>query len=84
MMTYNSFFNEVKKQKIEIIFDDSMKSTPSLLSNEALFHLPFLAITILLLAKNRKKPKLDEIGQLVGECLELSMIGFKGRYSLVV
>lgn len=78
MMNYESFFEEIKKNKIDIKFDDETRHVPVLLSNEALFHLPFLAITILLLSKNSKKPKLDEIGQLIGECLESSMIGFKG------
>ncbi|WP_224788177.1 hypothetical protein [Pseudomonas fluorescens] len=47
------------------------------LSNEALFHLPLLAMTILLLAKSRSKPKLEEITSLVGQCLELSIPGYK-------
>jgi hypothetical protein len=48
------------------------------LSNEALFQLPLLAMTILALSKGSSKPLLPEIGQLVGECLERTVVGFKG------
>ena len=48
------------------------------LSNEALFQLPLLAMAILTLAKAKSKPRLPEIGQLVGECLERTVAGFKG------
>jgi len=48
-----------------------------LLNNEVLFQLPFLSMVILLLAKNRSKPKVSEIGELVGKCLEDSMPTFK-------
>lgn len=48
------------------------------LDNEALFQLPLLAMTILAMSKGRSKPELSEIGQLVGECLERTVAGFKG------
>ena len=35
-------------------------------------------MTILLLSKSKRKPKSDEIGQLVGECFERTFSGFKG------
>jgi len=46
--------------------------------NESLFHLPLIAMAILMLAKGRTKPKAEEIGQLIGECFELALAGFKG------
>jgi hypothetical protein len=49
-----------------------------LLSNEALFHLPLLAMFILMMAKGRKKPRTDELGQTIGECIERTLAGFKG------
>lgn len=49
-----------------------------LLSNEALFHLPLLAMFILMMAKGKKKPRSDELGQVVGECIERTLAGFKG------
>lgn len=77
-MDYETFFEEVRIRGVALHYDGHGESNPPRLSNEALFHLPLLAITILLLAKNRRKPPVDEIGQLVGECLERSFSGFKG------
>lgn len=77
-MNYDSFFEEVRDKNIEIRFDNELGGPTTRLSNEALFHLPLLAITILMLAKDRKKPRIDELGQLVGECFERTFSGFKG------
>ncbi len=78
MMDYEGFFQAVRKSNIELHFDKPREAHPARLSNEALFHLPLLAITILLLAKDRRKPRVDEIGQLVGECFERTFTRFKG------
>jgi hypothetical protein len=48
------------------------------LGNEALFQLPLLAMVIMVLAKGQRKPVPEELGQLVGECLERAVAGFKG------
>lgn len=48
------------------------------LGNDALFQLPLIALVILVLAKDRRKPRVPELGQFVGETLEGSMLGFKG------
>lgn len=77
-MEYEDFFAEVEKNQIEVRFDNQEGDHPARLSNEALFHLPLLAITVLMLAKDRRKPKVDELGQVVGECFERSFSGFKG------
>lgn len=77
-MNYEDFFQEVNESGIELSFDNTESSPPARLSNEALFHLPLLAITILVLAKNKRKPKAHQIGQLVGECFERTFTGFKG------
>lgn len=77
-MNYNEFFNEAKEREVLIEFNSFETFTSHKLSNEALFHLPLLAMTILLLSKSRSKPKSDEIGQLVGECFERTFKGFKG------
>ncbi len=77
-MNYNEFFNEAKKRGVSIELDNPNISVSHKLSNEALFHLPLLAMTILLLSKSRSKPKSDELGQLVGECFERAFKGFKG------
>lgn len=77
-MNYDAFFDEIAQNEIEVRFDNADEGQTYRLSNEALFHLPLLAITILLLSKNRRKPRQDEIGQLVGECFERTFPGFKG------
>jgi len=33
---------------------------------------------ILMMAKGKKKPRSDELGQVVGECIERTLAGFKG------
>lgn len=77
-MNYEQFFEKVRGDGIDLIFDNKSTYEGGLLSNEALFHLPLLALTILMLSKGRRKPKSEQIGQLVGECLEKSLVGFKG------
>ena len=77
-MNYEAFFSEIKQKGIELRFDNTGEGQTPRLSNEALFHLPLLAITILMLAKCKRKPRIDEIGQLVGECFERTFAGFKG------
>lgn len=78
-MSVEDFFAEAERLDLRVNMADS--APPPLgqtLSNEALFHLPLLAMTVLALAKSRSKPRLSEIGQLVGECLERTVVGFKG------
>lgn len=78
-MSVEDFFAEAERLNLRVDMHDS--DSPSLgqtLSNEALFQLPLLAMTVLALAKSRSKPRLSEIGQLVGECLERTVVGFKG------
>ncbi len=76
-MNFEKMLKSVRKKDIKITTINNA-SKEILLNNEALFQLPFLSIVILLLSKNRKKPQVDSLGQLIGECLELSMKGFKG------
>ncbi len=77
-MDYEEFFQEASEKEIVLPLDQFSGSAPHRLSNEALFHLPLLAMTILLLSKTRRKPKSDELGQLIGECFERTFSGFKG------
>ena len=48
------------------------------LGNETLFHIPLIALTIVMLAGGRAKPKRDDIGMLIGTCFEQSIASFKG------
>jgi len=77
-MRINEFFSEVAARQIEVQFDYAGAAPAQRLSNEALFHLPLIAITILMLSKGRVKPFVDEIGQLVGDCYERAFTGFRG------
>jgi hypothetical protein len=77
-VNYEDFFQEIREKGLELKFDNPGYTPGARLSNEALFHLPLLAITILMLAKGSRKPKIDQIGQLVGECFERTFTGFKG------
>ncbi|PKG48716.1 MULTISPECIES: hypothetical protein [Halomonadaceae] len=77
-MDYEEFFQEASEKEIVLSLDQFSDSVSHRLSNEALFHLPLLAMTILLLSKTRRKPKSDELGQLIGECFERTFSGFKG------
>lgn len=75
-MGLDDFYDKVSDIKIDFNIDlDPQRNY--LLSNEVLFQLPFISMVILLLAKERSKPKVSEIGNLVGKCLEESMPIFK-------
>lgn len=77
-MNFDSFFEKVKESKAIIEIDQESTYESNLLNNEALFQLPLISLIVLLLAKDRRKPFVSEIGQLVGESIEDSMYGFKG------
>lgn len=77
-MNYERFFAAVESTGIEVSFDNPRETPTARLSNEALFHLPLLASTVLMLAKGRRKPRSSELGQLIGECFERTFAGFKG------
>lgn len=77
-MKINEFFNEVATRQLEVQFDYASGAPVQRLSNEAMFHLPLIAITILMLSKGRVRPFVDEIGQLVGDCYERAFTGFRG------
>jgi hypothetical protein len=76
-MNFDECLQEVKAANLEVHFE-FLEKKASVLNNEALFHIPLLASVILFLAKLRRKPRTIEIGQLVGECLEATLVGFKG------
>lgn len=76
-MNFEEFFSSVQESNVVLNIDSDF-STTRFLNNEALFQLPLIALIILLMAKDRRKPRISEIGQLVGESIEASMPGFKG------
>jgi len=78
-MNFDSFFDSINSKNVFIDFRSSkIENKENLLDNEALFQLPLISLIVLLMAKDRRKPEVSEIGQLVGESLEASMVGFKG------
>jgi len=77
-MNATEFFDEAAKLNIRLNLPAELSVPAHSLSNEALFQLPLLAMTILAITKGAAKPLLSEIGQLVGECLERTVPGFKG------
>ena len=77
-MNFDSFFEKARKSKAFIEVEQTRGCENSLLNNEALFQLPLISLIVLLLAKDKRKPYVSEIGQLVGESIEDSMYGFKG------
>lgn len=77
-MSLDEFFNEAERLNVHLRIPVSEAFSAHSLNNEALFQLPLLAMTILALSKGKSKPHLSEIGQLVGECLERTVAGFKG------
>ena len=76
-MNFENFFNRYAEMDLSLP-EVSPKSKRTEVGNDALFQLPFIALVILMLAKDRRKPGVGEIGQFVGESLEASMPGFKG------
>jgi hypothetical protein len=77
-MNYDEFFTEAARLGLRPPQVGVEAEYHSSLDNEALFQLPLLAMVILTLAKGSSKPKLAELGQLVGECLERTVAGLKG------
>lgn len=78
-MNFDDFFENAPDIKLSSSKEISIdRHTNNFLNNEALFQLPLICLIILILAKDRRKPDVSEIGQLVGECIELSFYGFKG------
>lgn len=77
-MNFREAVSTAKSESKAFKTDSSPRERQDVLGNESLFHTPLIALTIILLARSRAKPKQDEIGMLVGVCFEKSLPGFKG------
>jgi len=77
-MTFDAFFSQLDESPIRIDVSQVLNERYRGLDNEALFQLPFICMVVLLMAKNKRKPIVSEVGQLVGESLEASIPAFKG------
>ena len=82
-MTSADFFQEARRLNTKLSLSVQGPAPAHSLDNEALFQLPLLAMTILAMSKGNSKPQLQEIGQLVGECLERTVAGFKGSSQVI-
>ncbi|KHN49666.1 hypothetical protein [Pectobacterium fontis] len=82
-MNYDEFFDSISQKDIRIDIKNIERQDSLGLNNEALFQLPLIAMIILLLSKNRVKPRVNEVGSLVGKLLEDVMLGFKGSSQLL-
>ncbi|MDD9590878.1 hypothetical protein [Klebsiella variicola] len=82
-MNYDEFFDSISQKDIRIDIKNIERQDNLGLNNEALFQLPLIAMIILLLSKNRVKPRVNEVGSLVGKLLEDVMLGFKGSSQLL-
>ncbi|HDY7738779.1 hypothetical protein ABRZ58_12330 [Vibrio vulnificus] len=76
-MNFELFFEEAERINLRLENVSYKDEKVGLLDNEALFQLPFICLIILILAKDRRKPRVEELGQLVGECIEKTMPAFK-------
>lgn len=75
-MNINDFFERVKNKKISSLAAPVL-AKDALLPNEALFQIPFIAVSILVLSKQHAKPSTIEISYLLGECFEYCLKGYK-------
>jgi len=76
-MDFESFCKEAKRLNLTLNSDDVEQVIPPRLDNEALFHLPFISMVILLMTKDARKPKIPDLGQLVGDCFERTFTAYK-------
>ena len=77
-MNLEEFLEQAERLNLSLPTPGDLSDRSILLSNEALFQLPLLALVILFLASGKSKPRASELGQRVGECLEGALPGFKG------
>jgi len=82
-MDYEDFFQSAKDIKPDFSNIKANEEDYTPLANDALFHLPLLAISILALCKIRGKFTVSEVGQVIGECFERTLPGFKGSAQLL-
>ncbi|XKU42495.1 hypothetical protein BG51_06775 [Pseudomonas [fluorescens] ATCC 17400] len=77
-MNFDSFFDAAEDKNLALSINSSEHGGQHFLNNEALFQLPLICLIVLLMAKDKRKPRVSEVGRLVGESIEDGMPGFKG------
>lgn len=77
-MNFENFFIEVESSENNITMPPDSDKRAELLDNETLFQLPLISLIVLIIASGKRKPLVSELGQLVGESIEIVFTGFKG------
>lgn len=76
-MNFELFFDSLEKNDLALEVGNN-NSNDRDINNEALFQIPLIALIILIMSGSRRKPRVPELGQFVGESIEASLGGFKG------
>lgn len=79
-MNYKEFFERLADTDLVIPIDEvsmAKRTRYDTLDKEALFQLPLICLIVLTMVGSNRKPFVSQIGQLVGECIQLSMPAFK-------
>lgn len=74
-MNFEEHVNYIKSVGADITLDSNINRRVSTLNDEALFHLPFIAMCTLLLAADKRKPRSSELGGLVRRCISEGVLG---------
>lgn len=77
-MNFDTFFEEIRRSPINVVIENNAYASRASLDNEALFQLPFICMTIMVISKGNRKPFVAQLGQLIGECFEKTIPSFKG------
>lgn len=77
-MNIDELFDKLEKNQTSIELSVAAEQSKYQLDNESLFQLPLISLVILIMADGTTKPKVSQIGQLVGETFESVFVGFKG------
>ena len=76
-MNFELFFDSLEENDLALkVGNESLNDRD--INNEALFQIPLIALIILVMSGSRRKPRVPEVGQFVGESIEASLGGFKG------
>lgn len=76
MSEYDTFMENAKD--LQIVLESEIKDINySPLTNDALFHLPFLVLAILCITKGRRKVTTADLGHLFSQAFERTITGYK-------
>lgn len=76
MNEYEAFVDNAKDLQL-VLGSDLKDINYSPLTNDALFHLPFLVLAILSISKGRKKITTADLGHTFNQAIERTIVGYK-------